>query len=146
MGGFVLPTVPWALYATQNGIEHKEEPLSFAGIFQFSNTQTTVVLDITSDTRIQNRIFSLRTMWIDNSGLTPPGGTPVVTSFVVQNTGQIIAVKALTQGFYPIIAQDIESGSNLKITGSAPTAGATLISVPVFFLNFDVAPIVWPSQ
>jgi hypothetical protein len=146
MGGFVIPTIPWTLFATLNGLEHKEEPLAFAGLFQFSSTQLIATIDITSDFRIAQRVFSLRTMWIDNSGLTPGSGTTVQSTFIIRNTGQIIAVKPQTQGYYPIIAQDIESGANLQVTGSAPTAGGTLISVPVFFLNFDVPPIVYASQ
>ena len=142
MGGIVLPRNNWALFATRYGLKCPQEPLAFSGLFQFSSSQLVDVIDLTSDKRIRNDIFSLRTMWIDNTGLQPGSGPPVLSSFTIQNSGQIIAVKPNTEGFYPVIAQDLESGAMLKITGSAPTAGGTLISVPVMFLNFDIPPSV----
>ena len=142
MGGFVLPRNPWTLFAARYGIKCKQEPLAFSGLFQFSSSQLVDIIDLTSDKRIKNDIFSLRTMWIDNSGLTAGSGPPVLTAFTIQNSGQVIAVKPNTQGFYPVIAQDLESGAMLKILGSAPTAGATLVSIPVMFLNFDIVPWV----
>jgi hypothetical protein len=142
MGGIILPTAPWVVIPAQYGLEHPQEPLTFQGAFHFSSSQPTSTIDLTSDIRIRDQKFSLRTMWIDNTGLAPGSGTPVNASFLIGNTGQIIVSKANTQGFYPIVAADIESGAYLKVTGSAPTAGATSITVPVYFLNFDVPPYV----
>jgi hypothetical protein len=130
----IVPFQNFAVYSVDSN-EEDQDRLSFSGIVLLSNTQPSTLIDLSADNRFGDRRFTPRRIWIDNST------SGVAVSFLVQGTGQVITVKANTQGVYPLFAQDSESGANFKITVSGTPAG--LVTIPIQIFNFRVDLFSW---
>jgi hypothetical protein len=80
------------------------------------------------------KISMVQTIYIDTSA------TDNALSVTVGNSGQVIKVKGRTQGYYPVFAPNPFAFT----FHSAGVADSNL--VPVYLLNFPVAPAQWATQ
>ena len=135
MASPTLNTQLFALYAIST--DQDQDPASFSGVALLSPTVTSTLLDLTSDNRFGLRAFTPRRIWIDNSA------SGISITVTVPGTGQVIVAKANTQGIYPLIAQDSESGANFKCNISG--VPAALVSIPIQVMNVDIAPYTWAT-
>ena len=136
MATFVVNNQLFALYSVEPDTT-EQEPMSFSGVVLLSPTVTQTTLDLLSDQRFGDRKFSPKRIWVDNS----QSGISVTIN--VPGTGQSLVIKASTQGIYPLLAQDSESGALFKLVVSG--VPAQLVSIPIQILNTRIEPFVWAT-